>query len=133
MSYGVQNNKGVINDLIGQLQGRASATFVVLAGIGLGLSSFKKMSQTVNITIKKAIFLLALGLLNMLIFVGDILHYYAFYFFFGVFLLSLNNRILIGIICLLNAVFLACCYLLTTKQAGTLKNLPILDNGWVYS
>ena len=107
MSNGVQNNEGLINDFIGQLQGRASATFVVLAGIGLGLSSSKKMSPSVNVTVKRAIFLLLLGLLNMLIFVGDILHYYAFYFFFSFFLLSFNNRILIGIICLVNAGFFA--------------------------
>jgi uncharacterized membrane protein YeiB len=85
MSYGVQSNGGFFNELIGQLQGRASATFVVLAGIGLGLSSFKIQNQTVNIIVKRAIFLLILGLLNMSIFAGDILHYYAFYFLFGVF------------------------------------------------
>ena len=78
MSYGVQSNQGFFKEFIGQLQGRASATFVVLAGIGLGLSSFKKESQTVNTTVKRSIFLLILGLLNMTIFEGDILHYYAF-------------------------------------------------------
>ena len=86
MSYGVQSNEGFFKELIGQLQGRASATFVVLAGIGLGLSSFNKESQTVNTIVKRSIFLLILGLLNMTIFEGDILHYYAFYFLFGVFL-----------------------------------------------
>ena len=107
MSHGVQSNEGVISDLIGLLQGRASATFVVLAGIGLGLSSLKRMSQSIKITIKRSIFLLVLGLLNMLIFVGDILHYYAFYFFFGVLLLPLSNRMLIGVILFLNVVFVA--------------------------
>ena len=107
MSYGVQNNEGLINGLIGQIQGRASATFVVLAGIGLGLSSLVKERQIVNITLKRAIFLLALGLLNLIIFAGDILHYYAFYFFFGVLLLPLSNRILIFTITFLNAVFFA--------------------------
>ena len=43
-------------------------------------------------------FLLVLGLLNMLIFDADILHYYAFYFFFGVLLLPLGNRALIAIL-----------------------------------
>lgn len=105
LSYGVQSNEGFFNEVIGQLQGRASATFVVLAGIGLGLSSFKKRSQTVNIIVKRAIFLLILGLLNMSIFEGDILHYYAFYFLFSVFLLPLSNRVLISIIVLLNIVF----------------------------
>jgi uncharacterized membrane protein YeiB len=105
MSYGVQSNGGFFNEVIEQLQGRASATFVVLAGIGLGLSSFKRESQTANIIIKRAIFLLILGLLNMSIFEGDILHYYAFYFLLGVFFLPFSNRVLISIIGLLNIVF----------------------------
>ena len=105
MSHGVQSNEGFFNEFIGQLQGRASATFVVLAGIGLGLSSFKKESQTVNTIVKRSIFLLILGLLNMTIFEGDILHYYAFYFLFGVFLLPFGNRALILVISILNLVF----------------------------
>ncbi len=105
MSHGVQSNEGFFNEFIGQLQGRASATFVVLAGIGLGLSSFKKESQTVNTIVKRSIFLLILGLLNMTFFEGDILHYYAFYFLFGVFLLPFGNRALILVISILNLVF----------------------------
>ena len=105
MSHGVQSNEGFFNEFIGQLQGRASATFVVLAGIGLGLSSFKKEGQTVNTIVKRSIFLLILGLLNMTIFEGDILHYYAFYFLFGVFLLPFGNRALILVISILNLVF----------------------------
>ena len=105
MSYGVPSNEGFFNEFIGQLQGRASATFVVLAGIGLGLSSFKKESQTVSTIVKRSIFLLILGLLNMTIFEGDILHYYAFYFLFGVFLLPFRNRVLISVIGILNIGF----------------------------
>ena len=105
MSYGVQSNEGFFKEFIGQLQGRASATFVVLAGIGLGLSSFKKESQTVNTIVKRSIFLLILGLLNMTIFEGDILHYYAFYFLFGIFLLPFSNRVLISVIGILNIGF----------------------------
>ena len=105
MSYGVQSNEGFFKEFIGQLQGRASATFVVLAGIGLGLSSFKKESQTVNTIVKRSIFLLILGLLNMTIFEGDILHYYAFYFLFGVLLLPFSNRVLISVIGIINLVF----------------------------
>jgi uncharacterized membrane protein YeiB len=106
ISLGVPSNGEFANHLIGQLQGRASATFVVLAGIGLGLSGFKRERQTVKITIKRAIFLLILGLLNMSIFEGDILHYYAFYFFFGAFLLPCSNRVLVETVALLNIAFL---------------------------
>ena len=42
----------------------------------------------------------------MSIFAGDILHYYAFYFLFGVFFLTLSNRVLIAGIGLANLVFL---------------------------
>lgn len=70
------------------LQGRAAATFVVLAGLGLGLSAKSRAwRSTFATTLKRAVFLLALGLLNMLIFDADIIHYYAFYFFLGVFFL----------------------------------------------
>ncbi|UTW58875.1 DUF418 domain-containing protein [Kordiimonas sp. SCSIO 12603] len=66
------------------MQGRAAATFVVLAGLGLGLAANR--SETVpifSVTVKRALFLLVTGLANMLIFEADILHYYAFYFLFG--------------------------------------------------
>jgi hypothetical protein len=42
----------------------------------------------------------------MSIFEGDILHYYAFYFFFGAFLLPCSNRVLVATIALLNIAFL---------------------------
>tara|TARA_B110000914_G_scaffold163557_1_gene144055 strand:+ start:230 stop:1291 length:1062 start_codon:yes stop_codon:yes gene_type:complete len=123
MSYGVENNEGLISAFINLLQGRAAATFVVLAGIGLGLSSLKRMSQTITVTIKRAIFLLILGLLNMLIFVGDILHYYAFYFLFGVLLLPLSNRMLIGLVLLLNLVFVAMMLSLNYEAGWNLEEL----------
>ena len=44
ISYGLQSDGGFFNEFIGQLQGRASAAFVVLAGIGLGLSGLKRES-----------------------------------------------------------------------------------------
>ena len=77
----------------GALEGRAAATFVVLAGVGLGLSAARgDISRTVGVTVRRAIFLLVLGLVNMLIFDADILHYYTFYFLFGVLLLPLSSR-----------------------------------------
>ncbi len=102
---GVENGTGVLNTLTVALEGRAAATFVVLAGIGLGLAGLKGLDQTVWVTIKRAVFLLIVGLLNMTIFDADILHYYAFYFLFGVGLLALSSRALTGVILGLNLVF----------------------------
>ncbi len=84
----VKSARGDASWIVEILQGRAAATFVVLAGIGLGLSAKSKpWRSTVVVTMKRVVFLLAVGLLNMLVFDADIIHYYAFYFLFGVWFL----------------------------------------------
>jgi len=76
-------------------EGRAAATFVVLAGMGLGLAATREtVKNIVPVTLKRAVFLLVVGLINAIIFEADILHYYAFYFLFGVFFLRANTQIL---------------------------------------
>ena len=105
IAMGAENEHGVVGYLTSALEGRAAATFVVLAGIGLGLAAQKGLGQTTGVTIKRAAFLLAVGLLNMLVFDADILHYYAFYFLFGVLLLSLGSLRLIGVLLGLNVAF----------------------------
>jgi uncharacterized protein len=102
---GVQADGSFLSILSSALEGRAAATFVVLAGIGLGLASVKSVAQTISVTLKRALFLLVIGLLNMLIFPADILHYYAFYFLFGVLLLPVGNRVLIAAMVALNLAF----------------------------
>jgi len=75
---------GWANILSSSLEGRAAASFVVLAGIGLGLAAERTgFTSTRLATMKRAAFLLVVGLLNMLIFDADIIHYYAVYFLFG--------------------------------------------------
>ena len=107
IAMGADNEAGPLSQMTLWLEGRAAAAFVVLAGIGLGLSaSYKGNEQTILITLKRAGFLLGLGLLNSLIFDADILHYYAFYFIFGVMLLRLKSSWLVAIIMFLNLTFL---------------------------
>lgn len=77
------------------LEGKAAATFVVLAGIGFGLGAARNTSENFNFTIlKRALFLLVIGLLNSLIFPADILHYYAVYFVFGLLLIRAPSNVL---------------------------------------
>jgi len=103
---GAENEDGVLDLLTGALEGRAAATFVVLAGIGLGLAAMRSdHAQTISVTLKRAMFLLVLGLLNSLVFPADILHYYAFYFLFGIPLLRLDSDSLVTVIVLLNVAF----------------------------
>ncbi|MGI9235957.1 MAG: DUF418 domain-containing protein [Woeseiaceae bacterium] len=104
---GAEDDGGVLGVLAGSLEGKAAATFVVLAGVGLGLAASRSShSQTVLVTMKRAAFLLALGLVNSLIFDADIIHYYAFYFLFGVLALPFRTRTLVAAIVSLNLAFL---------------------------
>lgn len=96
----------LLSQLTGVLEGRAAATFVVIAGIGLGLAGAKNVNRTISVTTKRAVFLLVLGLANTIIFDADIIHYYAFYFFFGMLLLPCSNRLLVIGIVLLNVLSL---------------------------
>lgn len=82
----VGDDTGPFSAVAELLQGRAAATFVVLAGVGLGLNAMRHdWNQTLATTLKRAAFLLIVGFLNLLVFDADIIHYYTFYFLFGVF------------------------------------------------
>lgn len=78
--------------LTNALEGRAAALFVVLAGIGLGLSG-----ASGPLVFRRALFLMALGLLNLVIFEADILHYYATYFLCALPFLRLSARQLLAL------------------------------------
>ncbi len=81
------------------LAGRAAATFVVLAGIGIGLGATSKpWRQTYATNLKRVLFLLVLGLGNSLIFSADIIHYYAIYFLFAIVFLRAPSWMLWGTI-----------------------------------
>lgn len=108
IAMGAENESGALSVFTSAFEGRAAATFVILAGIGLSLSAMRQdRSQATFVTIKRAAFLLVIGLLNSFIFDADILHYYAFYFLFGVLLLSASSPWLVTIVAALNVVFVA--------------------------
>lgn len=102
---GVEETTGVASAVTSALEGRAAALFVVLAGVGLGLAARKSEAGTTIVTLKRAAFLLVVGLANMLVFDADIIHYYAFYFLFGALLLPLGSRTLAAAILALNIAF----------------------------
>ncbi|MCC7633495.1 DUF418 domain-containing protein [Stenotrophomonas rhizophila] len=77
------------------LEGKASATFVMLAGMGLVLGTRRlTLRAAVWQTWRRALFLAVLGLVNLLIFPADILHYYACYFVLAVLWLRATPRTL---------------------------------------
>ena len=83
--------------LTSPLDGRAAATFVVLAGIGLSLMSknSKNPSQTKQILLKRALFLFIFGLLFAADWPADILHFYGIYIFIAAFCILLPDRFFI--------------------------------------
>lgn len=143
IAMGAQDGTGLLTVFTQALEGRAAASFVVLAGVGLGLAGAKRLKATMSVSLKRAAFLLVIGLINMTVFDADILHYYAFYFLFGALLLPLGNRALFGIIIALNLTFVVMIFALDYDagwnwddytytgfwtRAGFVRNL--FFNGW---
>lgn len=123
IAMGAQDDESLLADLSSLLEGRAAATFVTLAGVGLGLSALRKsLSQTLPTIFKRAFFLLVLGLLNMQIFDADILHYYAFYFFFGALLLPLDQKGTLALIFGINLAFLGMIFAFDYSQGWDFEN-----------
>ncbi|WP_416613771.1 DUF418 domain-containing protein [Phaeobacter sp. JH20_13] len=105
IAMGAEGGSGLVALLSTALEGRAAACFVVLAGVGLGLAARRATASITATTLKRAAFLLSLGMVNMLIFEADILHYYAVYFFFGAVLLGASTVRLVWLIVMLILMF----------------------------
>lgn len=86
--------------ILGLIQGRSAALFVVLAGIGISLLSRQAcMTKDADVLrsirhsiLKRALFLYIIGLLNCILWPSDILHFYGVYFAIGACLLSAPNH-----------------------------------------
>jgi len=81
------------------LEGRAAATFVTLAGAGIGIMAARaiRTGRLASIRIrllKRSLFLLAAGLAYITLWPGDILHYYGVYLALAVLFLAVSNRTL---------------------------------------
>jgi len=90
--------------------GKAAATFVVLAGVGMGLmaksaeADQSKKTQVQRRVLKRSLFLLLLGLSYYFIWPADILHYYGVYLLLGLVMLfrpgAYSLRLALGLIIL---------------------------------
>ncbi|MFV2014324.1 MAG: DUF418 domain-containing protein, partial [Candidatus Heimdallarchaeota archaeon] len=81
------------------IEGKAAATFVVLAGVGVSLMT-KNWNETNKWNLRKklmkrSLFLFLVGLIFMSIWTADILHFYAFYMIIAAFLFTVNSQSLI--------------------------------------
>ncbi|MCZ8522639.1 MULTISPECIES: DUF418 domain-containing protein [Paenibacillus] len=98
-------------ELAGVLEGRASALFVMLAGIGFSLMTRRarlgepgELQKSRILVWKRSLYLLLLGFgLLLLGWSADILHYYALFLFMASFLIQASTRLLTGLAALLLA------------------------------
>ncbi len=95
-----KNGPTWLDSAVGLLEGRSAATFVVLAGAGISLRSQKarasgdadQLVQARTAMLKRAAFLLLVGLVYTPIWPGDILHFYGVYIAVAAFLLAAPAR-----------------------------------------
>ena len=95
-----KNGPAWLVGLVGLLDGRAAATFVVLAGAGISLLSQKgrmqkdreRLARDRRMLLKRALFFFIFGLLYTPIWPADILHFYGAYIALAAFLLSAPAR-----------------------------------------
>jgi uncharacterized membrane protein YeiB len=86
--------------LIGLLEGRAAATFVILAGVGMSLLSRRArlsgdrraMAAKRTALLKRAAFLFCFGLIYAPLWPADILHFYGIYMLIGLCLINASDR-----------------------------------------
>ncbi len=87
--FGNQGNY-LVNSIFNFFDGKASATFVVLAGTGIAImyksslksNDFLKFNILRKRILKRALFLFITGLILMIFWIGDILHFYGVYMIF---------------------------------------------------
>lgn len=85
--------------------GKAAATFVVLAGLGIALmtntairnKNNEKLKVARKRVLKRALFLFAVGLSYIVIWPADILHYYGIYLFIVAMLLTRTSKTIITV------------------------------------
>ena len=105
-----QNGESWLKHFAKAFDGKAAATFVVLAGIGIALSTnsalknqdYTKLQKARNKIIKRAIFLFIIGLSYIWIWPADILHFYGIYMLVTLFFINRSSKqILTGVACLI--------------------------------
>ncbi len=113
-----------LTGLVGLFDGRAAATFVVLAGIGISLLSRdarregcqEAIAPIRNSLLKRALFLFVVGLLYTPVWPADILHFYGIYIAVAAFLLTSSIRKLSFLSFLLVASFVPMFFVFAYEQ-----------------
>jgi uncharacterized membrane protein YeiB len=103
MVFGNHGNP-FLNTFLGLLDGKAAATFVVLAGVGISLMTKRalqenntdKLNRNKYKLLKRALFLFLVGISYSTIWQADILHFYGIYILLAIFLIKSNSKTLVS-------------------------------------
>ncbi|MCP4159934.1 MAG: DUF418 domain-containing protein [Deltaproteobacteria bacterium] len=92
-----QNGSCIIQNITALFEGKAAATFVVLAGVGIALISNSANNHEKYLKIKsgiykRAVFLFVTGLSYIIIWPADILHFYGFYMLISIWVLKFKRN-----------------------------------------
>jgi len=120
---------------VGLLEGRAAATFVILAGVGISLLSQRtrltgnkdSMAKKRNSLLKRAIFLFIVGLAYVPIWPADILHFYGIYIAIGAFLLFTSEKRLWGLSIFFTVTFVILMFIYDYEKGWDWQNLTYTD------
>jgi uncharacterized protein len=121
--------------IVNIIDGRASALFVVLAGVGLSLLTRQsRLSGDLQVLalerkalFKRAGFLFVLGLLYIEIWPADILHYYGVYILIGALCLLLPSRYILTLIAILLFMSVLLFVMLNYNTAWNWRTLAYAD------
>lgn len=105
IAMGAETGSSLLIGFAKLFEGRASALFVILAGIGVTFLTNKARNSTGNTLIiksrtslvKRGLLLVIIGLLYTPIWEADILHFYGFYFLISAAIFTASNRVLLSI------------------------------------
>lgn len=104
IALNAETGTALLQQFAGLFEGRASALFVILAGIGIAFLTRKALTsrasldiqQTRHNLLKRGALLIVIGLAFTPIWEADILHFYGFYFLIAALLFPLHNKHLIS-------------------------------------
>ena len=123
----------------GLFEGRASALFVILAGIGVTfLTNKARESSDRSLVlknrlslIKRGLLLIAIGLVYTPIWEADILHFYGFYFLIAAAIFTVNDKALLFISAIIMLIFPVLMLFLNYEQNWNWSTLTY-ENFWSF-
>ncbi len=125
--FGGKSDNTVVRVFLTTLEGKAAATFVTLAGIGITLMMRDFTIEKQRTLIKRAIFLFVFGLLYTPVWSADILHFYGVYLLIAAFTSRVSNKKLLVFIILSNIIFLLLIIIVDYETGWNFNTLVYTD------